>query len=252
MFELHKKHRRGKKTFFYMYIIYGWWMSLISIGIVYLVWLMNYGTLRLPVESFLADHKAWYVDISLLTEWFLLLAFSIVFIAYIRARVLYRHYRFTLDEHAFHLRRGLFFVQETTIPYQQISNVHIARPYHFRVFGIAQLDIVSAADKSVERNEMRAKKFLIPIIDTAVARILSRQLMEYAARTRKGLDVIEEDDSEDAEDEYEDEDEDGETKNSDLGEDTSNKSGKGGKEKGGFSTSADRDDEDGAPNVRSA
>lgn len=115
-----------------------------------------------------------------------------------------------LDEHAFHLRRGLFFVHETTIPYQQISKVTISRPYHYRFLGIAELDIVTADDRSDSNNKVRASKFLIPTISASLARALSKQLLTYAAKSRKGEDIIEYEDEEeesDFDDNYHDEEE---------------------------------------------
>ena len=140
----------------------------------------------------------------MLSEWFVLLAISIFLIAYIRVNVIYSHYKFVLGEHAFHLKKGLFFTRENTIPYQQISNVHIARPYHYRIFGIAQLDIVTAGDKSIDRMSNKTKEYLIPIIDVSIARELSKMLMEFASKTRKGDSYREVDETDDESEDEED------------------------------------------------
>ena len=107
----------------------------------------------------------------------------------------YRQYTFYLDDHAFHLRRGLFRVQEITIPYAQISNVHIEQPYHWRLFGLAQLDITISSTRDSFKLKKR-REFLIPCIDKSLARELSRFLVKEASG----------DEDEDDDDEYDDED----------------------------------------------
>lgn len=211
MFDFGKKHRRGKITFFYLLISKSWWLVLISIGSIYLSWLMYFGALQGYTTSFLAGHPDWYITVSMLSSWILLFGICVMFLAYFRTNALHRMYKFILDDHAVHLHRGLFFIREITIPYQQISNVHIIRPYHFRLLGLAQLDIVTAADTSTDRVREKAEKFLIPIIDVSIARVLSRQLLESASKVRNGKEVYPEDfddDSDEDDDELDDRGED--------------------------------------------
>jgi uncharacterized membrane protein YdbT with pleckstrin-like domain len=213
MFELDKKYKRGRRTFLYILISKGWIFIAIAAGLAYLDWLIYFGSLRAGTEQFLAQHPDWFVTVPMLSEWLLLLVLSFLLVGYLRASVLYRNYKFMLDKHAVHLRRGLFYVRETTIPYHQISNVHIARPYHYRLLGLAKLDIVTAADRSdrggtADADDMRGTKtFLMPIIDISVARRLSRQLLESSAKIRTGQPVayIDGDDEEDDEETGEEE-----------------------------------------------
>lgn len=210
MFELDTKYKRGKKTFIFLYVCYGWWLTLIGAGFLYLSYAVAYGPLKQFAADFLLAHSDWFIDSGMIAKWSLMLGFSFLIIAGLRVAEVYMHFKFILDDHSFNLERGLFFTRETTIPYQQISNVHIARPYHYRLFGIAQLDIVTAADKSLSHGEGKkdSKEFLIPIIDASIAKALSKQLIIYASKSRKG-EEIEEDEPEviDATDESGDNDE---------------------------------------------
>lgn len=208
MLEFEKKHKRGKNTFIYTFMHHGWLFTLFGIGLIYTSWAMVYGPLIEPVSQFLGAHEDWYISNSLLGLWILLLGISFFIVAYLLASVHYRYYKFILDDYALHLHRGWFFIRETTIPYQQISNVHIERPYHYRLCGVAQIDVVTAADKGMDKTENHTKKFLIPVIDIKIARQLSRQLLESAAKIRNGESVYEKDDDEnedDSEDEPDDE-----------------------------------------------
>jgi uncharacterized membrane protein YdbT with pleckstrin-like domain len=210
MFEHHKKHGRGRKTFVYLFIIYGWWLALIGILLLYAAWSLNFGSLYDWGREYLANNPDVMITPEMISQWALLLGFSFLLLAYVRVWEMHHKYKFMLDEHAFHVHRGILFIHETTIPYHQISSVHVARPYHYRLFGLAQLDIVTAADKSIESMNSEKKKYLIPIIDISIARPLSAHLLKRAAKSKNNQpqhrDYIEDDD--DLEDEFDDDEED--------------------------------------------
>lgn len=208
MFELEQKYKCGGKTFLFLFIKYGWWLTLIGIGFIYLAWLDYYGPFRDSVVLFLTEHSDWYIDIVMLSEWTLMLGTCFILVAYIRASTIYRSYKFMLDEHAFHLRRGLFFIQETSIPYQQVSKVNISRPYHYRMFGVAELDIITADDRNDSYMKTKSSTFLIPVIDTSIAKALSKQLVEYASMSRHGKNIFGPESYKDEED-FDEEDEEG-------------------------------------------
>lgn len=178
MLELEEIYKRGKKTFVFLMFKHGWWIFALAIGFCYLAFSIYFGKLNIPVSAFLAEHSEWYVDVSMLSFWVILLALSLFFVGYLKVHVHYRQYKFMVDEHAFHLRRGLFFVKEITIPYGQISNVHIGRPYHYRIFGIAELDILTTSGGIVKKKE---KNYLIPVLDLSLARELSSHLVKSSS-----------------------------------------------------------------------
>ncbi|MES2408972.1 MAG: PH domain-containing protein [Patescibacteria group bacterium] len=203
MFELDQKYKSGGRALFYLFIRHGWFFILSGLGLIFLSYEMYFGRLKTVTTDFLASHSDWYIDDFMISEWILLLGISVIIIGYLVGNVHYRSYKFKLDEHAFHLRRGLFFIHETTIPYQQISKVTISRPYHYLFFGVAELDIVTADDRSDSNNKVKASKFLIPVISSPIARALSKQLLAYASMSRKGQSIMPEYEEED---DYEDED----------------------------------------------
>ncbi len=203
MFELDKKYKSGGRALFYLFIRHGWFFILSGLGLILLSYEMYFGRLKTFTTDFLASHSDWYIDDFMISEWIFLLGISVIIVGYLVGNVHYRSYKFKLDEHAFHLRRGLFFIHETTIPYQQISKVTISRPYHYLFFGVAELDIVTADDRSDSNNKVKASKFLIPVISSPIARALSKQLLTYASMSRKGQSIKPEYDEDG---DYEDED----------------------------------------------
>jgi uncharacterized membrane protein YdbT with pleckstrin-like domain len=204
MIQFHTKYRPGGHTFVYLLIKYCWWILGLAAGSGYFAFAVYAGILHAPMTQFLAAHADWYITTSLLAEWAALFSFGILVIAYARVSVQYRRYTFYVDDHAFHLNRGLFRVQEITIPYKQISNVHIEQPYHWRLLGLAQLDITISSSREAFRTRKR-RDFLIPCIDKELARSLSHFLIKEAS----GDDDDDDDDYENDDEDYEDE-EDGE------------------------------------------
>jgi len=179
----------------FLYIKHGWLLNIIALAILALGWLIYFGPARNFMDVFFLNHSNWYINTPMFASWILMISVAVIIFAYMNALMHYQHYRFILDDNAFHLHRGLFFIRETTIPYHQISNVHIARPYHYRIFGVSELDIVTAADKSLSHAENKGtKEFLVPVIDARVARLLADQLVAYASRKRKGEKLIMEED----------------------------------------------------------
>ncbi len=205
MLELDVIHTRGSRTFIYTALSYGWWLTLIGLGFAYLSYAVYMGPLMERTTAFLLAHEDWYVEKDPLALWIAMIAVSCIFIAYLRANVLFRQYKFTLDEHAFRLQRGLFRIREVTFPYNQISNVNIEQPYHYRMLGLAQLDIISSSD-SISKKKKRQSAYLIPLIDKSIAKELRLQLMKYGSGKRNPYDDMYDD--EDEYDEFEDDEED--------------------------------------------
>jgi uncharacterized membrane protein YdbT with pleckstrin-like domain len=199
MIEYDTKYRAGKRTFTYLFIRRGWLLVLFCVLLAYLSYEMYFGQLQSATANFLAGHPDWYISVGMISQWTLFAAIAFFLIAYLRASVLYREYSFHLDEHALHLRRGLIRVQEITIPYHQISNIHIEQPYHWRFLGLAELDITIASSRESLSRVMKRQDFLIPCIDKSVARELSHFLVRQASGEEDETDdeLEEEDDSED-------------------------------------------------------
>lgn len=193
------KYRSGKRTFVYLFLRHSWWLTLIGLLLCYLSYEMYFGQLQSGTIAFLANHPSWYLTVGMVSQWVFFVALAFLLIAYLRASVLYRAYAFHVDEHALHLRRGLIRVQEITIPYHQISNIHIEQPYHWRLLGLAELDITIASSRQALSKVMKRQDFLIPCIDKSLARALSHYLVTQVSSEEDRIDdeYEEEDDSED-------------------------------------------------------
>ncbi|HTR18717.1 MAG TPA: PH domain-containing protein [Candidatus Paceibacterota bacterium] len=195
--ELDRKYHSGKRTFVYLIVRHGWWLILIGAGLCYLAYEFSFGQMETGMAGFLANHPNWYLSDGMLSQWILFAGVAFLLIAYLRASVIYRAHSFHLDEHALHLRRGLIRVQEITIPYHQINNIHIEQPYHWRFLGLALLDITIASSHTSLSKVRTKKDFLVPHIDTSIARALSRFLVRQASGEDDADEFEEDEDSED-------------------------------------------------------
>ena len=76
-------------------------------------------------------------------------------------------------------------IKEKVIPYRHIQNVDLEQPYHYRIFGVARLNITTARIDIFEdgqKEESRGKNNLIPIIDKKLAKELAHYLVSQGDR----------------------------------------------------------------------
>lgn len=196
----HTRYHVGKRTAAYLFVVYSWWLFVCGLALLYAAAEIAFGAWHAGVAGFLVAHPDWYIDSGMLGQWIAYAGVGFLIVAYLRASVLYRSHSFHVDEHALHLRRGLIRVQEITIPYRQVNDIHIEQPYHWRIFGIAKLDItISSSHTDLSRVRMH-KDFLIPAIDKSLARALAKFLTEQASGIETQVYDEEEEPYEDEED----------------------------------------------------
>jgi uncharacterized membrane protein YdbT with pleckstrin-like domain len=180
MIELNTIYKGGTRTFIYLLFIYSWWLIGIGIFLLYLSYALYVGNLHNQMAAFLGRNPTWYIDVGMVSLWVLISGLGFLLVGYLRASVMYRMYKFFVDEHAFHMRTGLFRIREISAPYQQISNVHIEQPYHWRLFGLAEIEIIMASAHAGGDKET-PRRFLIPHIDKSRAKYLSHFLTRRAS-----------------------------------------------------------------------
>jgi len=110
----------------------------------------------------------------------------IVFIAIILACIgaivallQYRFFTFKLDEFDIRLRKGIFTIQEITIPYRQMQNVDVVRNLLYRIFGISRLVIMSAGQDDDPYDKAVTSTIFDPIekdIAEEIRRLLERRI----------------------------------------------------------------------------
>jgi membrane protein YdbS with pleckstrin-like domain len=190
---LKKWHRLGKKTFWLFLLNSGnFFLVLFSLAL-WFTYSISFTDKKTSFENFFINHPNLYIDgqFVVMMLWLTLLGYFMVVI--LRAWVLYRQYKFMLDENAFYVRRGIFFIKEVVIPYRQIQNVEIKRPYLYRFIGLAQLDTTTIGGESAILTSGKKKRNLLPIVDYHIAKALAHELVHRGGGS--GTSVTEDEDS---------------------------------------------------------
>jgi uncharacterized membrane protein YdbT with pleckstrin-like domain len=132
------------------------------------------------------------------------LGLSFILLGFLRAWLMYSQYKFYVDKDAFHYREGIFRTKEIRIPYFQISNVEIEKPYHFRLVGLSRVDIIMSSSGRPFESKDSTRTHLMPMIDSHRAKSLAKHIINHSSGTpgRKNIQA-QYNDSE--EEDYEDE-----------------------------------------------
>ncbi len=189
-------HRLGKKTFWIFFLRHSKLFFLIFGLSCWFTYSVTRGTKVEAFNNFFLKHPEWYLSSGLVLSTLWMAIFGYLLVIFLYCWVIYRQYKFMLDEHAFYVRRGIFFIREVVIPYRQIQNVEINRPYLYRILGLAELDITTLTNSQVHEiheNEKHKKKNLLPVIDYRIAKILARNLVQRGTNAGQPFVVEDED-----------------------------------------------------------
>lgn len=203
MLEYDVPYSLGKRTFFFYWIKYGWYFT--AIGIVFLMCLLSLftgGAFGAWVEMLITNNPEWYLDTWIIAQPLAIAGFSFLLVGVLRAYVMHRQFRFILDVDALHYKEGIFRIKEVRIPYMQIANVDIEQPYHYRMVGLAKIDITLSSNESPLRLKKHGRSggHFLPMIDKKRARELSDHIIRHASgqpRMRDRDDWYDEADEED-------------------------------------------------------
>lgn len=189
-------HKLGKKTFWIFLLRHSKLFTIIFILAAWFTYAVSWGSMQESYQNFFIKHADWYLSPRLFmsTLWMAIVGYLLVIVLY--SWVIYRQYKFMLDEHAFYVRRGIFFIRETVIPYRQIQNVEINRPWLYRIIGLAELDLTTLSVPELNVHHVskkpEKKKNLLPVIDYRIAKILARNLVERGSNYDGNIEVEEE------------------------------------------------------------
>ncbi|MFZ2049283.1 MAG: PH domain-containing protein [Minisyncoccia bacterium] len=115
--------------------------------------------------------------------WVALVFFLAMIITAIVTWIDYVGYGYQLGPDALKLRRGTFNKEEVAIPYRQIQNVDIERPFLYVLSGTSKIVILTAGHEDADAKENGSKgesEGIIPIIDSKLAVSLQNELLSRA------------------------------------------------------------------------
>lgn len=181
MFITGKNYHLGSKTFWFFFFTHNK-LLLVLLGLIsFISYHIRYGFLKKYVVDWLVSNYS-YIEITMVAMWLWMIIGSFFAIVLLRTSVLYKQYSFTLHKHALHVKQGIFFVREHVMPYHQIVNVEIQRPYIYAPFGLVQVDIITGQSDidnvSISKStKHQHKKTLLPVLDKKIAITLAHELM---------------------------------------------------------------------------
>lgn len=101
-------------------------------------------------------------------------------VACIIALVQYYGYRYMLDEHEMHIKKGILNTEEITIPYRHIVDIEIERPLIYQILGASILTIYSRADTNVGMTSEDEAEGRLPAVRKGFAEEFRDQLLTLA------------------------------------------------------------------------
>jgi len=176
--ELNIKYTLGKKVYWFLFFKNHIKTILLLLLLILAIYFIN--TDRFELWLYDIDSN---LTVNMLTLWSISLFVGIIILLLVSTFEKYHQHKFVLSEHSFNIRRGFFMVKEKVIPYRHIQNVDIEQPYHYRIIGLAKLNITTARMDNFDDG----KTNLIPIIDKVIARKLSDFLIQQGARGHNNI-----------------------------------------------------------------
>ncbi len=180
---LNQKYTLGKRV--YWFLLFSKHKKALFLSLILLSLIIFINTARFHDKWILMSQT---ITINMLNLWFISAFIGLIIILLVATFEKYHQYKFILSEHSFNIRKGLFMVKEKIIPYRHIQNVDLYQPYHYRLFGIAKLDIITAGQDNGQNNI----KNLIPLIDKRLARKLLDFLIQQGVKSHNNSTSIQE------------------------------------------------------------
>jgi membrane protein YdbS with pleckstrin-like domain len=174
-----KKYTLGKRVFWFLLFKHNKKFMVFIVCLLVMIYFVN-------TDAF----NNWLITMNtlitpgMLNLWIISLSFSVLILIFLSTFERYIQHRFILGEHSFHIRKGIFMIKEKVIPYRHIQNVDIEQPYHYRILGLAKLNITTARLDNFEDE----KTNLIPFIDKNMARKLSDFLIQQGVKSHNSLE----------------------------------------------------------------
>ena len=156
------------------------------IGAPFILLLVSIGLFSLQGESFLSQvpihNFAQYINLA---AWACLVLFAAFFLlAFLVAWLMYANYKFALGDNSLKIKRGVFSQEEVAIPYRQIQDVDLERPFSFRMMGVSRIVILTAGHEDapgtgdpLERGESEG---VLPILDKDLAEWMQSEILKRA------------------------------------------------------------------------
>ena len=192
MIPIGQEQRLGHKVFFLLAL------RRISLGIIFIILALalaifsNYilgASLKFAIAAGISKANTASMLSMVLMYMNIIIFFLGVFICFLGILVAYFEYRnhtFRFDEFDFIMKEGILNKKENSIPYRQIQDVDIERPFNYLVLGLSRLVLKTGGTEEKGKNEMT--EINIEPVDKGMA----EEIQEMLER-KIGVQVVETD-----------------------------------------------------------
>jgi uncharacterized membrane protein YdbT with pleckstrin-like domain len=104
----------------------------------------------------------------------------LLFVLFIAAFLEYYGLSFMFDQGGFKTRKGIFHLNEQSIPFQQIQNVDIKRPLLYRFLGVSRMVILTAGRDDIPSDGHDSNSIVIDLIDKYQAEEIHDELLKLS------------------------------------------------------------------------
>lgn len=120
--------------------------------------------------------------VDVILNWALLIGFVSIILSVSLAILItcleYFSFYFMLNEHGLCMKEGILNKKEISIPYRQIQDINIDRPFIYQILGVCKLNILTAGQDSDHSQEHKSEANF-PIIDKDLAYNLRDALLSH-------------------------------------------------------------------------
>jgi uncharacterized membrane protein YdbT with pleckstrin-like domain len=171
-------YRLGHTTLYYLLFKYGFSAIILFILELILLGTAVGGNTLPPFSEWVSTSTALAQIIHLAAEILPLFILLAIVFALIMAYGWYLSFRYKLEDNDLSFEKGLLSRQEISVPFHQIQNVDIEQSILYRIFGLADLIILTAGHEDPEHAIKDETEITMPALNAKEARQLQRYLLD--------------------------------------------------------------------------
>ena len=176
----HGYYRLGHSTLYYMLFKYGFPAILLAFVELVLLGAAVGGNAMPPFSEWVSQNMVFGQAIRMAALILPPLILLTVAFALVMAFGWYYSFKYKIGDNDISFEKGLVSRQEISIPFRQIQNADIEQSILFRIFGLADLVILTAGHEDPERATQNESEIVMPALNAEEARHLHEYLLDRA------------------------------------------------------------------------
>lgn len=173
-------YRLGKTTLYFLIFKYGWTAIVLFIIELILAGAATGGNALPPFSEWVTASATFAEIVKLVAGIIPMVIFFIIIFALFMSYGWYMSFKYKIEDNDLSFEKGVLGKQEISVPFHQIQNVDVEQSILFRVFGLADLAILTAGHEDPEHARKEETEIIMPALNLKEARRLQRYLLDRA------------------------------------------------------------------------